>query len=169
MGNGESVENTANTDKTVDNLQPPPPLTSNDKIYSQSEDIYMHQQFIYHLQSENYANNTKIKESENLYVDNFYVEILKQHNQKILEISEKDPNLLLPKPKPQKRDRLTDHEIEKINFETNTIYQHTIPALLADIKNLELLIEQKKQMINQKPQSHQSNVVFAPDCSLLDA
>lgn len=128
-------------------------------------DIYSRQNYAYKINYDNYMKKSRIQKNDRFFVDSFYVEILKNYNKKILEASSNTSNGALAN-EIHKKSQLTRYEIEQLNHDTEEIYNHTLPAINADIKNLQELIKIKKEQNNPNTKSTEDTVFFCPDCSV---
>lgn len=162
------------TDVTPSDLSDATKINSENQaeIESLNTDIYSRQNYSYQMALDSYMKKSKPSEESQLFVDNFYIEILKGYNQQILRKSNfiniqninsnnKLDNIAL------KNDNQS--EIEQIIHETNEIYDHKLPALVTYNCNLKNLIEIKKQPSATKNECNEESQIFSPDCTILNS
>lgn len=130
-------------------------------------DIYSRQNFSHRISFESYMKKSKIPESDQFIVDDFYVEVLKNCNKKILETSSNQNNKIATN-EDSNHSQLSKYEIEKLDHETNEIYSYTLPGRNADINKLKDLIKIKQKTNISKSNHDEKNIFFSPDCSVFE-
>lgn len=132
-------------------------------------DIYSRQNYSNKISYDNFVKKSKISDNDQFLIDNFYVEILKHYNQKILEASHDPSNNNSMINENSNHSQLSKYEIEQLNHETDEIYNHTLPGLNADINNLKDLFKIKQKKDISRNQKNEDIKFFCPDCSALDS
>ena len=148
MGGNESVLSSSPEIEEQEAIQQIKPETTISDVIS--DDIYSCQQRSFNIQYEAYSKESRLKEPDDLEIDNFYVENIKRYNQQIEAVKSKNPKFLQDKMRNQHK--ISENEAMKISDETEHLYRRILPAVLDDINDIQALLNQNEQLpIYNKP------------------